>query len=623
LQTTITRIKGKAIENESPKICANSIIYLIKTVICLPAKQIQQFEKDFPQHGGLRERMTKTGIESRNRQKKQSNKFKTTEIRTYQDSSRSFHEILRHLVRQRMSFAMRRRRKSHSVRSDSRIKILYFLFLLTPFTVEAQSLQNVYSDTLLQYSANPTPVPRQKNRFWKATGEVVALNLGIHLFDRYILNAEWARITGKSIRYNLTHPHIWDNDMMSTNFFGHPYCGGLYFNSARSNGFNFWQSIPFAIGGSYIWESFGESQPASLNDIIATPVGGIALGEITHRISHLVLDDSKRGWERFGVEMLAGIISPMDLLNRILNGKAWRYRPKTYENESLYLRQPFHINLSVSNRFVTDLEENSNNLNMGINIETSYGQIFNGENHSPYDFFMGEIETNFIGGQPLLSSMSVIGLIWGKEWSKNKNEWFAGIFQHFDYYNSNPLINGGKRLYEFAETASLGGGLYYQKRHDKNKPPRFSGGLHTNFIILGASESDYYVVDDRNYNLGNGYSVKLYGTCLFGKRWNVSMGVKHYYIFTSKGYGSLEAEISGLPDGTDFNYANVQGNKGKAHLSRINLNIGYRLSPKIMISAEQRFYVRQTLYTYLDDVTTFSTDNCIKFTYMLFDTENR
>ena len=58
----------KAIENESPEICANSMICLIKIVTYLLAKQIKQLEKDFLEHGGVRERMTKARIESRNRE---------------------------------------------------------------------------------------------------------------------------------------------------------------------------------------------------------------------------------------------------------------------------------------------------------------------------------------------------------------------------------------------------------------------------------------------------------------------------------------------------------------------------------------------------------------------------
>ncbi|MDR2765042.1 MAG: four helix bundle suffix domain-containing protein [Tannerella sp.] len=55
----------KAIENEKPEICANSMICLIKIVMYLLAKQIRQLEKDFLEYGGLRERMTKARIESR------------------------------------------------------------------------------------------------------------------------------------------------------------------------------------------------------------------------------------------------------------------------------------------------------------------------------------------------------------------------------------------------------------------------------------------------------------------------------------------------------------------------------------------------------------------------------
>jgi four helix bundle suffix protein len=56
----------KAIENESPEICANSMICLIKIVNYLLAMQIKYLEKDFLENGGLRERMTRARIENRN-----------------------------------------------------------------------------------------------------------------------------------------------------------------------------------------------------------------------------------------------------------------------------------------------------------------------------------------------------------------------------------------------------------------------------------------------------------------------------------------------------------------------------------------------------------------------------
>jgi four helix bundle suffix protein len=57
----------KAIENENPEICANSMMCMIKLTTYLLAKLIQSLEKDFLENGGLRERMTKARIESRNK----------------------------------------------------------------------------------------------------------------------------------------------------------------------------------------------------------------------------------------------------------------------------------------------------------------------------------------------------------------------------------------------------------------------------------------------------------------------------------------------------------------------------------------------------------------------------
>jgi four helix bundle suffix protein len=58
----------KAIENQDPGICANSMICLIKIVTYLLKQQIKSLEAAFLKEGGLRERMTKARIESRKKQ---------------------------------------------------------------------------------------------------------------------------------------------------------------------------------------------------------------------------------------------------------------------------------------------------------------------------------------------------------------------------------------------------------------------------------------------------------------------------------------------------------------------------------------------------------------------------
>lgn len=59
----------KAIENDSPEVCANVMIGLINVVGYLLKNQIKALEIAFLQEGGLRERMTKARIEQRNNNK--------------------------------------------------------------------------------------------------------------------------------------------------------------------------------------------------------------------------------------------------------------------------------------------------------------------------------------------------------------------------------------------------------------------------------------------------------------------------------------------------------------------------------------------------------------------------
>ena len=59
----------KAIEHESPEICANTMITLIKICTYLLKQQIKQLEIAFVKEGGLRERMTRARIEERNKKK--------------------------------------------------------------------------------------------------------------------------------------------------------------------------------------------------------------------------------------------------------------------------------------------------------------------------------------------------------------------------------------------------------------------------------------------------------------------------------------------------------------------------------------------------------------------------
>jgi len=56
----------KGIENADPEICTNVIVSLIRVTQYLLTRQIKALEKDFIENGGLRERMTRARLASRN-----------------------------------------------------------------------------------------------------------------------------------------------------------------------------------------------------------------------------------------------------------------------------------------------------------------------------------------------------------------------------------------------------------------------------------------------------------------------------------------------------------------------------------------------------------------------------
>jgi hypothetical protein len=140
---------------------------------------------------------------------------------------------------------------------------------------------------------------------------VAGANALIWSYDRYGLNADFARVGTDTWKYNIKKGWEWDIDRFGVNFIGHPYSGTLSFNAGRSNGYNYFQSFGFAVGGSLMWEYFCENTRPSYNDIINTPVNGAFIGEILYRISSNVLDDRTGGIERVSRELLAGLINPM------------------------------------------------------------------------------------------------------------------------------------------------------------------------------------------------------------------------------------------------------------------------------------------------------------------------
>lgn len=443
----------------------------------------------------------------------------------------------------------------------------------------------------------------QPRRPWQAATETFGINLLVWGFNRYISNAEFAKINGKTIKRNFRTGPVWDTDMFSTNLASHPYHGSLYFNAARSNGMNFWQSIPFVFGGSLMWEFFMERELPSINDLIATTFGGVALGEITYRLSDLFIDHRASGIERVGREILSGVISPIRALNRMITGNMWKTMPFAGR---AFNSVPVNMVIGVGPRFLAEPEHSGHGVtSMNLSLNLNYGDPHDDESYSPYEWFRLHASFDFFSKQPLVSQVNAIGALWGKAiWKKDSRALTAGIFQHFDYYNSQLKSMEGKAIapYRISEAAAVGGGLIYKKSAPDVKLDMFAD-YYLNVIILGASASDHFMIDERDYNWGSGYSTKGFFGLVYNKRWFFTLNAENYHIFTWKGY-KPDIDLSKVDPET----LNVQGDKSNARLTVLSTRLGYFSNKMWNVTLTNRWFSRETQYKYYCDVETATTD---------------
>lgn len=436
-----------------------------------------------------------------------------------------------------------------------------------------------------------------RRNFWKAAAETAGINVLVHCFDRFVMNEDFAKVNFKTIKHNIDNGWVWDNDQFSTNLFAHPYHGNLYFNAARSSGLSFWQSAPYAFAGSLMWETCGEIEPPAINDLMATTMGGICIGEVTHRISEIILNDSSRGFRRFLREAAATLINPMGGFNRILTGSAWRVRNdhnKYYDAK----RTPIDFSVALGTRYLSDDGALfRGEWNPYVNLFLEYGHPFEANGTKPFDFFSLEATVGMSANQPLINRLHIVGRIWGKSVVTNSDmEAEVGLFQHFNYYDSKPVKDGTQLTpYRISEAAALGPGML-MRFPQVGALNRLEQRIYLSGILLGGTKSDYYNVIDRDYNMGSGFSVKTKTQMDFRSIGCFILHANYYRIFTWKGYEGKDLEH------TDPLYLNAQGDKSNAELLELSSMWEFDLRGPLSISWGASYFVRQTRYAYHDNV---------------------
>lgn len=350
-------------------------------------------------------------------------------------------------------------------------------------------------DTIIT-AASDTTAPVKK-RFWRAGGELMLAQVIPWSVNYFIRKADFAKISFSSIAYNLNLANWeWDDNKFTTNQFAHPYQGHLYFSAFRSNGYSFWQSVPAAFAGSFMWEVAGETHPGAPNDFINTSLGGISLGEMTYRVSNLIVDERKRGFPRTMQEIAAFIINPMNGFNRLLDGK-WK-KTSTKPNplrDGITTRGLLDMGIrQYSERSGDLLKRGKNEWYAGLRF--AYGDPLKNY-RKPFDNFYLQLE---MGGDDSahMNIIRVAGSLSGWKIGETEKAQHNGqITLNYDFYRNSAFFFSGQSV-NFNVVSGIQVG---------RKDHLFSQ-VGAGVIILAAVPDEYlYYGEGRNYDYGTGVSL--------------------------------------------------------------------------------------------------------------------
>ncbi|MBL0174341.1 MAG: DUF3943 domain-containing protein [Ignavibacteria bacterium] len=374
-----------------------------------------------------------------------------------------------------------------------------------PRLIEGQAPQaddslkfNKYGDLL-----NDNPLYVTKSSPWMVVGRLTLANVTTWAIDRYVLNADFARIGFNSWKHNIQTGWEWDTDRFGMNYFFHPFSGGMFFNAARANGYTYFESVPFAFLGSLEWEYFFENTLPSYNDFINTPINGSFLGEIFYRLGSNILDDQTTGWDRFAREAAVAIMTPTRFFSRLMNGSLTRLT-----TEEVYQKEPLNVTLTAGYHQVnegTRIEKGTQAVSLGMDLD--YGNPLEKRERKPFDYFQVQTALNFGDGRKIITKVTGDAVLYGRNIRVGDADALLGIFQRMNFFDNN--------TFEFGAIA-FGPGLIGKL------PTSQRASLYADFhvgIVPLAGLSGRYGPDTtqmRDYNFGGGAEAKMESAYDFG-----------------------------------------------------------------------------------------------------------
>ena len=316
-------------------------------------------------------------------------------------------------------------------------------------------------------------------------------------------------------------PWGFDGDSFRVNQLQHPYQGTVYQGFARSAGLGFWESSIYTFLGSFVWEVAGETTKPSINDQVASGIGGSFLGEPLFRMSSLILEDG--GYNPgFWRELSAAVISPPAGFNRHVFGDRFKgvfpsHSPATFTR----VRLGATLTQAGTGTGEVDRNEVTGEYFLAYGLPGKDGYTYD----RPFDYF--DFQFTAVASRNVLENFMTRGLLLGKKYQVGddyRGVW--GLYGSFDYISP--------QVFRVSSTVLALGttGQWWLTRAIALQGSAFGG------IGYGAG-GIVHPIEERDYHYGGTGHGLLAARLIFGDKAMLDITGREYYI---SGLGSTQTD---------------------------------------------------------------------------------
>jgi hypothetical protein len=346
--------------------------------------------------------------------------------------------------------------------------------------------------------------------------EIVGFDFLLNRYDHAFEGPEY-NVTLDSIRRNLRHRWVADNDPFKVNQFLHPYQGSMYHGFARSAGLDYWTSLGYTFAGSAMWEIAGETTPPSRNDQVASGIAGSFLGEALFRMANLLLEHDEL--PPLVRELGAAAVSPSTGFNRLAFGERFRTVVPSHD-PARYSRFALGVATAVQDLPGASSGAHRNEVQLDYSLDYGLpgkqGYTYN----RPFDYFTFNVTASSAN---TFENILTRGLLYGTDYEVGptyRGIW--GVYGSYDYI--------APQVFRISST-SLSLGTTGQWSPNDTFAIQGSGLLGVGYAGVGAlraGSADPAL--DRDYHYGLAPQALLSLRFIFGDKASLDVTGREYFV---------------------------------------------------------------------------------------------